>query len=119
MSSLHKPTWIQAGIFEAVMASTKGISKDTDLLLGIAEKWCPDTNTFVFPWGEATITLEDVMFLLGFSVLGSPVFAALDGSGERVKEELAKESLKIKKDNTFHLCVRESSGMDEEVHEQW
>ncbi|CAN6988971.1 unnamed protein product, partial [Brassica oleracea var. botrytis] len=101
MSSLHKPTWIQAGVFEAIMASTKGFSKDTDLLLGIAEKWCPDTNTFIFPWGETTITLEDVMFLLGFSVLGSPVFAALDESGERVKEKLVKESLKIKKDNNF------------------
>ncbi|CAN6820083.1 unnamed protein product, partial [Brassica oleracea] len=101
MSSLHKPTWIQAGVFEAIMASTKGISKDTDLLLGIAEKWSPDTNTFIFPWGEATITLEDVTFLLGFSVLGSPVFAALDESGERVKEKLVKESLKIKKDNNF------------------
>ncbi|KAJ4882145.1 Plant mobile domain protein family [Raphanus sativus] len=101
MSSLHKPTWIQAGIFEAVMASTKAFTKDTDLLLCLAERWCPDTNTFVFPWGEATVTLEDVLMLLGFSVLGSPVFTALDGSGERVKEELVKESLKIKKDNSF------------------
>ncbi|KAJ0234595.1 Aminotransferase-like [Hirschfeldia incana] len=101
MSSLHKPTWIQAGIFEAVIASTKAFPKDTDLLVGLAEKWCPDTNTFVFPWGEATITLEDVMFLLGFSVLGSPVFASLDNSGERVKEELVKESVKIKKDSNF------------------
>ncbi|RID49407.1 hypothetical protein BRARA_H00209 [Brassica rapa] len=101
MSSLHKTTWTQAGVFEAIMASTKGFVKNTDLLLGIAEKWCPDTNTFFFPWGEATITLEDVMFLLGFSVLGSPVFAALDESGERVKEKLVKESLRIKKDNNF------------------
>lgn len=55
----------------------------------------------MFPWGEATVTLEDVMFLLGFCVLGSPVFAALDESGERVKEKLVKESLKIKEDNNF------------------
>ncbi|XP_022545462.1 uncharacterized protein LOC106359485 [Brassica napus] len=101
MSSLHKPTWIQAGVFEAIMASTKRFVKNTDLLLGIAEKWCPDTNTFVFPRGEATITLEHVMFLLGFSVLGSPVFAAQNESGERVKEKLVKESLRIKKDNNF------------------
>ncbi|WZZ04701.1 LOW QUALITY PROTEIN: hypothetical protein YC2023_090622 [Brassica napus] len=29
MSSLHRPTWRKAGIFEAVMASTKGLNKDT------------------------------------------------------------------------------------------
>ncbi|KAF3515602.1 hypothetical protein DY000_02059187 [Brassica cretica] len=75
MSAFHEPTWRKAGIFEAVVASTLKICKDSDLVLGIAEKWCPDTKTFVFPWGEATITLEDVMLLLGFSVLGSPVFA--------------------------------------------
>ena len=27
ISSLHKPTWIQAGVFEAIMASTKGFVK--------------------------------------------------------------------------------------------
>ena len=103
MSSLHEPTWQKAGIFEAVMTSTKNITKDSDLVLGIAEKWCPDTNTFVFPWGEATITLEDVMLLLGFSVLGSPVFASLDSSGEKIKEKLEKEWVILRKDKKRKL----------------
>ncbi|CAN7083329.1 unnamed protein product, partial [Brassica oleracea var. botrytis] len=98
MSALHEPTWKKAGILQAVAASTLKITKDTDLVLGVAEKWCPDTNTFVFPWGEATVTLEDVMVLLGFSVLGSPVFAALDSSGEKILRELEKEWVKIKRD---------------------
>ncbi|CDY25182.1 BnaC06g04070D [Brassica napus] len=98
MSALHEPTWKKAGILQAVAASTLKIIKDTDLVLGVAEKWCPDTNTFVFPWGEATVTLEDVMVLLGFSVLGSPVFAALDSSGEKILRELEKEWVKIKRD---------------------
>ncbi|KAF3504572.1 hypothetical protein F2Q69_00043761 [Brassica cretica] len=38
MSYLHKPAWTQAGVFEAIIASTKGFSKDTDLLLGIGEE---------------------------------------------------------------------------------
>ncbi|XP_010479545.1 PREDICTED: uncharacterized protein LOC104758383 [Camelina sativa] len=101
MASLHEPIWRKAGIFEAVVASTYIIRKDTDLLMGIAEKWCPDTKTFVFPWGEATITLEDVMLLLGFSVLGSPVFAALDSSGKKVMAKLEKEWKQIKKDKTI------------------
>ncbi|KAG2304954.1 hypothetical protein Bca52824_033605 [Brassica carinata] len=103
MSSLHRPTWRKAGIFDAVMASTKDFHKDTDLLVGIAERWCPDTNTFLFPWGEATVTLEDVMLLLGFSVLGSPYFAALDSSGEEIKAKLEIEWVKIKKDNKTYM----------------
>ncbi|XP_023645184.1 uncharacterized protein LOC17899153 [Capsella rubella] len=98
MASLHEPIWRKAGIFEAVIASTYKVPKDTDLIMGIAEKWCPETKTFVFPWGEATITLEDVMLLLGFSVLGLPVFAAPDSSGKKVMEKLEKEWKKIKKD---------------------
>ncbi|CAN7097569.1 unnamed protein product, partial [Brassica rapa subsp. narinosa] len=106
MSLLHKPTWQKAGILEAVMASTKGFNKDTDLVLGMAERWCPDTNTFLFPWGEATVTLEDVMVLLGFSVLGSPVFAAVDGSGEKTVGKLEKEWVKIKKDNKVSFVTQ-------------
>ncbi|KAL9859663.1 putative aminotransferase-like, plant mobile domain-containing protein [Arabidopsis thaliana] len=98
MAALHEPIWRKAGIFEAVTASTYKINPNTELVLGIAEKWCPDTKTFVFPWGETTITLEDVMLLLGFSVLGSPVFVTLDSSGEIIREKLEKEWKKVKKD---------------------
>ncbi|XP_020867948.1 uncharacterized protein LOC110224840 [Arabidopsis lyrata subsp. lyrata] len=97
MATLHETTWRKAGIFEAVNASTYNISKNTDLVLDVAEKWCPDTNTFVFPWGEATITLEDVMVLSGLSVLGSPVFATLDSAGEMIMVKLKKEWQTIKR----------------------
>ncbi|EOA37277.1 hypothetical protein CARUB_v10010873mg [Capsella rubella] len=80
MEALHEPTWRKAGIFEAIKASTYKIPKNDSLVLALVEKWCPETKSFVFPWGEATITLEDVLVLLGFSVLGSPVFAPLESS---------------------------------------
>ncbi|ESQ30393.1 hypothetical protein EUTSA_v10011263mg [Eutrema salsugineum] len=83
MEPLHGPIWEKAGIFEAIKASTYNISKNESLILSVAEKWCPETKSFVFPWGEATITLEDVMVLLRFSVLGSPVFAPLESSEMR------------------------------------
>ncbi|CAD5315170.1 unnamed protein product [Arabidopsis thaliana] len=38
------------------------------------------------------------MLLLGFSVLGSPVFVTLDSSGEIIREKLEKEWKKVKKD---------------------
>ncbi|KAG7594749.1 Aminotransferase-like plant mobile domain [Arabidopsis thaliana x Arabidopsis arenosa] len=97
MATLHETIWRKAGIFEAVNASTYNISKNTDLVLDVAEKWCPDTNTFVFPWGETTITLEDVMVLSGLSVLGSPVSATLDSSGEMIMAKLKKEWQTIKR----------------------
>ncbi|CAL9218444.1 unnamed protein product [Arabidopsis halleri] len=83
MEALHAQTWRKAGIFEAIKASTYSISKNPSLIHSVSEKWCPQTKSFVFPWGEATITLEDVMVLLGFSVLGSPVFAPLESSEMR------------------------------------
>ncbi|EOA39656.1 hypothetical protein CARUB_v10008295mg [Capsella rubella] len=101
MSDVHQHTWRKAGIFDAIMASLIKIPKNIDLVLGIAEKWCCETKTFVFPWGEATITLEDVMVLLGFSVLGLPVFATLDMSGRETMAKLEKECLRIKKDKGF------------------
>ncbi|KAL1220889.1 putative serinePthreonine-protein phosphatase 7 long form [Cardamine amara subsp. amara] len=83
MEALHAPTWRKAGIYEAIKASTYDINKNPCLILSIAKKWCPETKSFIFPWGEATITLEDVMVLLGFSVLGSSVFAPLETSEMR------------------------------------
>ncbi|XP_010545538.1 PREDICTED: uncharacterized protein LOC104817874 [Tarenaya hassleriana] len=98
MAALHKPTWEKAGIFCAIMASTYRIHRNRDLILAVAEKWCPETKTFIFSFGEATVTLEDVMILLGFSVLGSPVFAPLESSEKReTKKKLDKVWLEITK----------------------
>ena len=74
MAALHETTWRKVGIYQAVMSSLYQIARNDDLLLGLADKWCLETNTFIFPWGEATITLEDIL-VAGYSVLGSPVFS--------------------------------------------
>ncbi|KAJ4726102.1 Serine/threonine-protein phosphatase 7 long form like [Melia azedarach] len=58
-----------------------------------AEKWCPETKSFVFPWGEATITLEDVM-ISGYSVLGSPVFSRLETDEMKETEEKLSQARK-------------------------
>lgn len=60
------------------------------MLLGLAEFWSPETNTFVFPWGEATITLEDVMVLGGFSALGRNVTRPVTGLLAKIVEEMEK-----------------------------
>ncbi|XP_050369007.1 serine/threonine-protein phosphatase 7 long form homolog [Argentina anserina] len=92
LAPVHQSTWKKAGIFEAILNSTYKIKRKKDLVCGLAEKWCCETNTFVFPWGEATITLEDVLVLGGFSVLGDSVFTPLE------RKELREVEVKLEKE---------------------
>ncbi|KAK3036178.1 hypothetical protein RJ639_030248 [Escallonia herrerae] len=48
---------------------------DRHLIGALVERWRSETNTFHFPLGELTITLEDVGFILGLPVTGRPVIA--------------------------------------------
>ncbi|GJU22656.1 serine/threonine-protein phosphatase 7 long form-like protein [Tanacetum coccineum] len=73
MKAAHSPGWKMAGIHDAIMNSTLKIPQNKSLIFWFAEKWSPKTNTFILPWGEVTITLEDMMVLGGLSVLGGPV----------------------------------------------
>ncbi|KAI8537463.1 hypothetical protein RHMOL_Rhmol09G0025200 [Rhododendron molle] len=97
MCSLHKPLWEKAGIYESIMGSVYSIKKDCELVIKVAEKWCPETNSFVFPFGEATVTLQDMMTLGGYSVLGDPVLTPLpmDTASEETREELLQARLEL------------------------
>lgn len=90
MSSRHESTWKLSGIKEAILGSTFNVQKDHDLVLGLAERWCSETKSFVFPWGEVSVTLED-MLVFGFSVLGSPIFEGLETEEEiRIQQQLSQ-----------------------------
>ncbi|XP_058220044.1 uncharacterized protein LOC131330469 isoform X1 [Rhododendron vialii] len=91
MHSIHQSTWKKAGIYEAIVNSTYQIRVNREIVLGFAEKWCSDTNTFVFDWGEGTITLEDVLVLGGYSVLGKSVLTPLEN---REMVEIDKKLMK-------------------------
>ncbi|XP_058784202.1 uncharacterized protein LOC131658972 [Vicia villosa] len=81
--------WIQTGIFHAIKASTYEIKRDDDLILELAARWCSNTNTFSFPWGESTITLEDTKVCFGYSLVGCSVSIPLmDSEQVKVEEEL-------------------------------
>ena len=58
---------------EAIKASTYTTRKDPSSILVVVGFWCEETNTFILLLGEATVTLDDVMVLGGFLVLGEPV----------------------------------------------
>ncbi|KAM0997540.1 hypothetical protein ACFX2I_007397 [Malus domestica] len=92
MASVHQSSWKAVGIYEAILNSTYQIRRQNSLVYGLAEKWCPETNTFIFPWGETTITLEDVMVLGSFSVLGDSVLSPLETTQlKEIEEELLQE----------------------------
>ncbi|KAH7546683.1 hypothetical protein FEM48_Zijuj01G0227600 [Ziziphus jujuba var. spinosa] len=98
MHSKYQAKWKEAGIYEAIMNSTFELHKDEKLVLGIAERWSPGTKTFHFPWGEATITLEDVMVLGGYSVLGDSVLSPLKTTQlKEIHEKLNQARFQISK----------------------
>ncbi|RDX71493.1 hypothetical protein CR513_49155, partial [Mucuna pruriens] len=83
--------WIRAGIDQAIKASTYQICRNDELILELAQRWCSKTNTFMFLWGEATITLEDVKVCWGYSVVGAPISSPLVSDEEReIEQELIK-----------------------------
>jgi len=103
----YQSLWKKAGIYEAIMHSTFIVVRDYDFIIGLAEKWCPKTNTFVFPWGEATITLEDMIILGGYSVLGSPVSSCSDYESRELKEiedKLAEAGRNISRGKVIKPC---------------
>ncbi|KAJ6752236.1 hypothetical protein OIU85_002641 [Salix viminalis] len=52
-------------------------------MVGLLEYWCPETNTFVFPWG-------DIVNLAGPSVLGELVTEPLAGDSVNIEEEMSQ-----------------------------
>ena len=47
---------------------------DMSLICAFIERWQPDTNSFHMPFGEMTITLHDVWYLLKIPVSGNAVW---------------------------------------------
>ncbi|CAJ2639709.1 unnamed protein product [Trifolium pratense] len=103
----YESVWKKAGIFEPIMSTKSHIMKNQDLVYGVVEKWCSETNTSVFPFGEATITLEDVLVLGGYSLFGHPVFTSLED--QKMKE--VEQKLIIARQERTTNCQTPSTSM--------
>lgn len=46
---------------------------DQSLLSALVDRWRPETHTFHMPFGEMTVTLQDVSMLTGLPIHGRPI----------------------------------------------
>ncbi|XP_057458929.1 protein MAIN-LIKE 2-like [Lotus japonicus] len=60
-----------AGFYEAALCGS--LKQDKVLISALVERWRPETHTFHMPFGECTITLQDVAVQLGLNIDGQPV----------------------------------------------
>ncbi|XXG41053.1 hypothetical protein AAC387_Pa01g1608 [Persea americana] len=64
--------WVMdAGLYH--LAWMRWMRIDHALIMGLIERWRLETNTFHFPFGETTITREDVAYIYGLPIDGPPV----------------------------------------------
>ncbi|XP_019172004.1 PREDICTED: serine/threonine-protein phosphatase 7 long form homolog [Ipomoea nil] len=65
-------TYIQLAGFDG-LSRLERIHLDWSLITAMVERWRPETHCFQLPFGEVTITLQDVEILLGLRIDGMPV----------------------------------------------
>ncbi|KAM3395569.1 hypothetical protein P3S68_004575 [Capsicum galapagoense] len=81
-----------------------------DLIIALVERWCMETNTFIFPWGESTVTLEDILLLGGFSVLDRSVLKPVKTKESDEMERSLRELYKVVR--ARKLCVYNHAWME-------
>ncbi|KAL8095284.1 hypothetical protein AgCh_036663 [Apium graveolens] len=61
---------------------------DVGLISAFLDRWRPETHTFHLHFGEATVTLEDVYYILGLRSVGRPVLPIGGDVGASLLHEL-------------------------------
>lgn len=62
---------MQSGLYPLIKCSYRTVDKI--LVSALVERWQPETNTFHMPFGEMSISLDDVFNILGIPITGSSV----------------------------------------------
>ncbi|QHO45610.1 uncharacterized protein DS421_6g180450 [Arachis hypogaea] len=66
-----------AGLYHLARLNSQWFWVDEPLLSAFIERWRPETHTFHMPFGECSITLQDVAYQLGLPIDGEPVSGCL------------------------------------------
>ncbi|RYR14041.1 hypothetical protein Ahy_B04g070710 isoform B [Arachis hypogaea] len=83
-----------AGLYYLARLNSQWFWVDEPLLSAFIERWCPETHTFHMPFGECTITLQDVAYQLGLPIDGEPVSGCLN-EFENLMENVTDETVRI------------------------
>ncbi|XP_072150989.1 protein MAIN-LIKE 2-like isoform X3 [Setaria viridis] len=79
----------RAGFLDLVVQVVGGLPPmDRPLLTAMVDRWCPETHTFHLPFGEMTITMQDVAMLLGLPLDGQPVTGIIQNKNWRDMVEM-------------------------------
>ncbi|XP_025678113.1 protein MAINTENANCE OF MERISTEMS-like [Arachis hypogaea] len=73
------PYLAEAGFGDTV--PLKDFTFDNSLISALVERWRSEMHTFHLPWGEVTITLQDVVYHLDLRAHGNPVGGCLRDFG--------------------------------------
>ncbi|CAL2235637.1 unnamed protein product [Prunus armeniaca] len=98
-NSIFKGYIQRSGLEHLIRCSYR--NADKIVVSTFVERWHPETNTFHMPFGEMTITLDDVSSILGIPVSGAAVAPLGDDD-----------------DTNFELLVKYLGVTDEEANEQ-
>ena len=70
--------WESLGISQFIKLTKVSITLDLDFMSTTLRFWPKDLNSFIFPFGPASITLRDISIITGLPVEGSEVVCLLD-----------------------------------------
>ncbi|KAL5221082.1 hypothetical protein ABZP36_025795 [Zizania latifolia] len=104
-----KSTLQKLGLYQVALLGN--INTDRNLVAGLVERWRPETHSFHFPFGEMTVTLQDVSCLLGLPIGGEPVTGVTDSSdiwreklGRLLNTSIPDEAFRMKSLNGKKTC---------------